>query len=216
MTLEPFVYFFHFHKRDIDSTMNNFRFFGNPNNEQLVQQLRRQNFLLQNELRAMREKHSEEKRALTRKITDLESKLKLQEPLVDVGIKIRRRFVEKAKPFRGFGPADDSFVQAGNAAAHRGDICADSSLFSLGLMKPTGPGLTSDRNSSEVEDVYTALCKDLYAIKGGSNLGEFSCLSLRQREFFDLRATIASCSTIKCTESDSDNEHLRRFNQFGS
>jgi hypothetical protein len=72
----------------------------------------------------------------------LSQKLSQQEPLLKVGVHIRRRFLEIAKVKRGFGNAAESIIEAGNAAAHRGDIFADAALFKLGILRSVDPVFT--------------------------------------------------------------------------
>jgi hypothetical protein len=142
-------------------------------------------------------------------LEELNEKLHLQEPLLKVGVNIRRRFLEKAKVKRGFGCVVESIVEAGNAAAHRGDLKADASLFRLGyLPNPSVEILTSS------DAVYLDLCQELYRVKFPA-AGQRAPLSYSEKglEIHNLAATIGSCSSCDLTTAAAsmDNPLLQRF-----
>jgi hypothetical protein len=81
----------------------------------------------------------------------LRQKLRLQEPLVSVGVCIRRRFLEKARQERWESLELESMTSPGNNAAHAGDLAADVALFELGYMKGFDPFPNTDSGSETKE-----------------------------------------------------------------
>ncbi|CZR69606.1 uncharacterized protein PAC_19506 [Phialocephala subalpina] len=94
------------------------------------------------ELKTLRFELEKEKAAswtATADIFDLEEIIKFQEPLVKVGVAVRRRFIERAKIFWSHNDAsadksDQSVIAAGNEAAHGGNVLADGAMFELKLL----------------------------------------------------------------------------------
>jgi len=89
------------------------------------------------DLREMKEKH--------------ELELRKQKPLLLVGVAIRKRFLEQARPLlppyvspmedesscensRVWGDGDKAIINLGNAAAHSGNLDADAALFTCGFV----------------------------------------------------------------------------------
>jgi len=78
--------------------------------------------------------------ALDRVSEDLKEELALREPLAEIGVAIRKRFLEYCKRARQDGnfisvdgKIDLARIQAGSEAAHRGNIAADAALFQLSV-----------------------------------------------------------------------------------
>ncbi|EPE35420.1 hypothetical protein GLAREA_11119 [Glarea lozoyensis ATCC 20868] len=61
---------------------------------------------------------------------------KKREPLVRVGIAVRKRFWAQIRGNFGFGWVDQDLIIAGNVAAHQPNILADDALFSIERMEP--------------------------------------------------------------------------------
>jgi hypothetical protein len=142
-------------------------------------------------------------------LEELNEKLHLQEPLLKVGVNIRRRFLEKAKVKRGFGCAVESIVEAGNAAAHRGDLKADASLFILGYLRNISVEIPTSANA-----VYLNLCQELYRVNFPA-AGQRAHLSYSEKglEIHNLMAKVGSCSSWDLTTAAAsmDNLLLQRF-----
>jgi hypothetical protein len=80
----------------------------------------------------------------TTKISSLEETLKIQKPLFDVGVKVRRGFLQSVKRVWANGqyitthpPLDVNLIWDKNEAVHRGNYTADKSLFDLKILKTT-------------------------------------------------------------------------------
>lgn len=110
----------------LKKTKNNVEFFPNR-----VRKLHNENLSLNSKNASL----TEENNRVKAELQELKEKIRLQDPLVNVGVKIRRRFFEQAKELHGGGPPLWKIVEAGNEAAHRGDFLADSAMFQLGHMK---------------------------------------------------------------------------------
>jgi hypothetical protein len=145
----------------------------------------------------------------------LKERLELQEPLFQVRIAIRRRFFEQAKELRGRGTALKKVIEAGNAAAHRGDIIADSVIFALGYMDIGEPVSSLGANDNTFEQMYKPLFDELYSVKAGVGVrvgAGGSGISVKEVELFNLTATIASnCSAFVVSEQGYDLD-ANRFN----
>lgn len=91
-------------------------------------------------------------RAATANLLELEERIRLQEPLVKVGVAVRRRFIEQAKIFwsqnnPSSDEPDQSAIAAGNQAAHGGNVLADAAMFELEL-------LDVDQHQSHFQRLY--------------------------------------------------------------
>jgi hypothetical protein len=143
-------------------------------------------------------------------LEELNQKLHLQEPLLKVGVNIRRRFLEKAKVKRGFGNEVESIVVAGNAAAHRGDIKADASLFRLGYL----PSNSIETPTPTVAG-YLDLCQELYCMRI-LDAGHWTPLSYGKKilEIRNLTATVSSYSSDFRPAAGMDKPLLQRFSSL--
>ncbi|CZR54805.1 uncharacterized protein PAC_04689 [Phialocephala subalpina] len=128
-------------------------------------------------------KFEEERKQLTEKMTQLKSenselkeRVKLQEPLVECAVLIRRRLFERAKCQRGHGDAIEFIIEAGNHAAHRGDFFADIAMFKLGYMKSSEAAASQDEGTTEFERTYMKVFHDLY---GSSLDGRWRTILIR-------------------------------------
>ncbi|PMD24346.1 hypothetical protein NA56DRAFT_700833 [Hyaloscypha hepaticicola] len=171
--------------------------------------LKQQIATLEEELARSKQENMDQKEELQK----LNQKLHLQEPLLNVGVKICRRFLEKAKMKRGLGNAVESIVEAGNAAAHRGNIFADSALFTLGILRSTD-SISPGGGSTEIEDNYRSLGRDLYGVNIIHSLP--SSFSTKAAEIYNLSATITSCSTMKPGGYSGTDVRHRRFNELAA
>jgi hypothetical protein len=169
--------------------------------------LKQQIATLEEEFARLKQENMDQKGELQK----LNQKLQLQEPLLKVGVNIRRRFLEKAKMKRGFGNPVESIVEAGNTAAHRGNIFADSALFALGVLRSTD-SVSRAGGSTEIEDNYRSLGRDLY----GVDVMLSSSNSTKKAEIFNLSATITSCSTMKPGEYNTTDVRHRRFHELAA
>lgn len=77
---------------------------------------------------------------LMERIEVLEEQVKLQSPLFNVGVSVRRRHFERVKQDAISAgniviqnASNEDVIRAGNQAAHWGNVAADSSLFELGF-----------------------------------------------------------------------------------
>jgi hypothetical protein len=149
--------------------------------------LKKQIATLEEELARLKQENVDQKGELKK----LNQKLHLQEPLLKVGVDIRRRFLEKAKVKQGFGRAVASIVEAGNAAAHRGDLKADASLFTLGYLPNNSIKIPTSATA-----VYLDLCQELYGMKFPAT-GQWGDLSNSEKvlEIHNLTATVSSYSS---------------------
>jgi hypothetical protein len=155
---------------------------------------------------------------------ELKERLELQEPLVQVGVAIRCRFFEQAREIRGHGQAFVSIIEAGNAAAHRGDYIADSAMFEMGYMRMKKKILNPQGCVVPLEETYATLYKELYSTGITMRSAEWlNPISLRLPiqdpnnprkgvELYNLNVNIASC----CPEFGTalfnhDLEDLNRF-----
>jgi hypothetical protein len=167
--------------------------------------LKQQIATLEEELARSKQENMDQKEELQK----LNQKLHLQEPLLNVGVNIRRRFLEKAKMKRGLGNAVESIVAAGNAAAHRGDLKADASLFTLGYLPDNA---VEDPPSAGA--AYLDLYRELYAFKFiAAGKRDHPSYVGKVLEIHNLTATISSCSSWdpRTAVASMDNLLLQRF-----
>jgi hypothetical protein len=110
------------------------------------------------DLREMKEKHQLE--------------LRKQKPLLLVGVAIRKRFLEQARPLlppyvspmedessRVWGDGDKAIINLGNAAAHSGNLDADAALFTCGFVDE------EKYVGHNIELVYGELFEAIYQLK---------------------------------------------------
>lgn len=135
---------------------------------------------------------------LERELKDVKEKRQLEKPLVEIGVAIRLRFWEQAMSLRNVCTADESIIEAGNRAAHRGAILADTSLFHLEYM-PLSSFVTafeSDKGHSEesltefFHTLYLIPLRDACFAHSEPSYGMFPKLV----EFLNLCASMKSCS----------------------
>ena len=137
-----------------------------------------------------------------------EEALKTREPLVQVGIAIRRRFLESVKrEKRGSSGSssstggDEVLVERGNRAAHCGNIAADSAMFALGI-------LTTIENIERFRDFYRVRPK-IYSGK---------CWPTRVEEIHNMRGTVESCrprvQNSSLSQDLRDRFHTHEFKAF--
>ena len=154
-------------------------------------QLSQNNLTLREKATPMRRRIS----GLEKEMEELKDKMRIQDPLVKVGVAIRLRFWEQAREIRGLGTANTGIVEAGNSAAHRGDICADAALFCLGHMAPSLLGRSSGAGTAPTEEDMKVFFHMLYTIPFQHVAVVPSAYSPKEREFLNLSATMASCSS---------------------
>ncbi|KAL3419383.1 hypothetical protein PVAG01_09605 [Phlyctema vagabunda] len=137
------------------------------------------------------------------KLKALEKQLKLQEPLLDVGRRVRCKFLENSK--RVFangvmvairGQVDLQVIRAGGEAAYQGDVQADAALFSLGFLDPS-------KDKRLFEDLYA--CPVLIPPSRALDYP-------RLTEMFNMRATMGYCSSF--TEYTLSQEDDAQFQQL--
>jgi len=153
---------------------------------------------------------------LEQELQDLKEKMAIQEPLIKVGVAIRLRFWEQAKETRGLGMADRTIIEAGNHAAHRGDLFADAALFDLGYIATSlssSYSLGSDLSVTRSSGTTTAPNQDsniedkkwfyatLYAVPLAPAKDTLLNFSAKGLEILNLSATMTSCSPSYCTNS---------------
>ena len=129
---------------------------------------------------------------LEQEVKRLKKKMLQQEPLFKVGVAIRLQFWEQAKEALHFGKGNNSIIEAGNAAAHRGDVLADRELLFGGYMSAPPPAGTSNTEAPIIEESTKKLYKLLYITS--PELGEaiISAPGLKWIEILNLAATLAS------------------------
>jgi hypothetical protein len=108
---------------------------------------------------------------------------KLREPLVQVGVATRRRFLEMSKRWERIvdgvvlrGNPDEALIRVGNKAAHCGNALADLSLFNLGHVK--------DEEKTEVWEIFEAF----YSLR--SDVAHNLSLHTKWNEISNMRATL--------------------------
>jgi hypothetical protein len=122
----------------------------------------------------------------------LQARAKWDEPLVKVGIAIRRRFWEQVKELRNSGVVDKSIVDSGNNAACRGDVLADTSMIFLGHLISAPPGEASVHGNSPSQVVLEEQLFTLYNNCYRPELQQEWSLCSRELEIFNMTATITS------------------------
>jgi len=110
--------------------------------------------------------------------------LRTREPLFKVGVATRRRFLEHCKRARHngqwvglFGEVDMAIIEAGNEAAHRGDIAADAAMFTLKVI-----------NNQDYKEPFQKIYHTKYAAGYGGAL-----LSQKATRILNWRGTLAGC-----------------------
>jgi hypothetical protein len=101
-------------------------------------QLRRDVEELRRENAEMKETIEQNKKIIKKhetKIDELNDKVLLQLPLVNIGAAIRRRWVEQVKDMLGIGELWKAIVVKGNEAAYHADEFADATMWRLGYIK---------------------------------------------------------------------------------
>jgi hypothetical protein len=84
-------------------------------------------------------------------LVDLQEQLLLQKPILDVGVAIRRRYLEQAKQnfvdgqyVDARGTVNQQLIEAGHAAPHQASCREDSAIWKLGILgKEKDPVLAS-------------------------------------------------------------------------
>jgi hypothetical protein len=95
-----------------------------------------------------------------------------------------------------------------------GNIFADSGLFALGILRSTDSVLPPARGSTEIEDNYRSLGRDLYGEDIKNSLS--SSISTKTAEIFNLSATVTSCSTMKPGEYNRTDVRHRHFHELAA
>jgi len=120
----------------------------------------------------------------------LKKHIKLQEPLVKIGVSIRQRFLDKALEVHRIGQALEIVVQSGNRSAHRGEFLADQSMFRLGYMTaPDSSGTDKKVANLCFENERKKLFKELYSYDWTFN----KLFTPKMLELVNNAATIRSC-----------------------
>lgn len=125
-----------------------------------------------------------------------------EQPLIQIGVAIRRRFWEYTKERRGWGWVDESIVEAGNNAAHQGDIVADTSMLHLGYMTAASLETTSVRCNDTTKRIVRDQFDFLYGTHYELVKGQWGPFRDREREICNVSATVASCCPSYSTASD--------------
>jgi hypothetical protein len=109
-----------------------------------------------------------------------------EEPLVNIGVAIRKRFWENAKERRDMGIVNEITIETGNKAAHQGNIVADTAMILLGRMMDIS---SSIRTAKEVIEQF----ETLYGVRYELVKGRWGSFRTREQEILNLSATVASC-----------------------
>lgn len=141
---------------------------------------------------------------LRKKNSQLGQEIRSQEPLFQNGVKNRRRFLEMAKKSWGVTPVLESVIEAGNAAAHRGDVAADSALLSLGLIRAEALEVPIGGETADIEKGY----KELYSLPLRED--RLRSLTVKRVDFLNLSTTMASCSKVEAEFWINSNDLLFR------
>jgi len=133
-----------------------------------------------------------------------EINLKYREPLLQVGIATRRRFLESTKRYR-INPGDyigvhgaravPRLIEQGNDAAHRGNFLADTALFELGLLKLKA-------SEDHFQKIYGVAPKNY----------DRKFLIPKVTEIVNMRGTMASCYSWTFYTVDGSDD--RRFEEL--
>lgn len=163
----------------------------------------------------------------------LNERVRKQEPLVAVGMKIRMRNLEKAREERYDLREDEGIITAGNRAAHEGDLAADASMFELGFMDekiaiPMSESerfpLTIDEQGNALEMVgkmeesfrerYADLFYDLYGIEV-EKWDMWIPWGRKESDLWNMCATMgSSCGGFFAGEEKSGTKDFDRFNSL--
>jgi hypothetical protein len=170
--------------------------------------LKEENSLLKEEFRRLKDHaHSKEEYGrlkgnnarMNEENARLQRQLRLQAPLVNIGVLIRRRLLEKARTARYESWELDEIIKPGNEAAHAGDLAADAALFQLGYMKdldllPLSPPSRPWSLSPRIDEHGKAVLEDPDVEKGKR---EGQCLGEKYRELYSemygLRLRVGRC-----------------------
>jgi hypothetical protein len=138
--------------------------------------------------------------------------LKMREPLVQIGVKIRRRFLEHGKQqfINGTymdvgGIEDQEIIEAGNRAAHHANIAADTSLYRLGFL---------DVESRKDQQLYASIYWNKYwnILPLDSRSMEWAMDSKKRAEMVDMNYTwdfLAGCKNRNVEELGGFEEFKR-------
>jgi len=137
---------------------------------------------------------------------------------LEIGIRIRRRFLENAKKLHGIGAPAESIIEASNAAAHRGYMVADYYLISLKTMNSMALDSVFDNHSSVTKVKYQELFGNIYGypFEGLYGFLPFDLIDQKGIEIHNLTATIISHLKYRSTQtaSSSGNKSLDRFDRL--
>jgi hypothetical protein len=125
--------------------------------------------------------------------------MRYQAPILKVGASIRLRFLEKAKDNCIRGTAIQPIVEAGNAAAHRGDMNADGAVFVLGYLSNDEHGASTTTTQGSLADStgYLDLYQSLYAYNQSPTEWQQSPpYTSKLLGIHNLTATMSSCSSF--------------------
>ncbi|KAF8852490.1 hypothetical protein BDZ45DRAFT_749586 [Acephala macrosclerotiorum] len=140
---------------------------------------------------------------------ELQTKIKLQEPLVKCGVAVCRRFLEQVKEQRGHGEAIESIIEAGNRAAHGGDFLSDLALFKLGYMKILDSTAAPEQPETGLELTNGSVFRDLY--HPNDQWKECKTYPYQQEiEFYNICGTLSSSAPYNL-QSMYSNPHFTRF-----
>jgi len=132
----------------------------------------------------------------------LKKKIKLQEPLVKVGVLVRRGFLQEISNIivrQGFSREvakvpNTSMVLAGYYAAHQGNVRADECMFELGYLKNQELIPSPGEPETEFEATFRSLFEIMYELPlGGAQQGlEALPFSRNVLEAAEMRVTMNS------------------------
>ncbi|KAI6715993.1 hypothetical protein JHW43_001490 [Diplocarpon mali] len=148
-------------------------------------------------------------KALTANVEELEDMIQLQEPLVHVGVAIRRRWYEVVREKRG-EQATPKIVGAGELVAFKGNVRADVAMFKLGYMKsadPTPASIILKGSPFEIKYKHEYF-NNLYAYAYNSlsihSKNSFRNFSKKMLEICDMSATLAAHYRYSATKESGD------------
>ncbi|KAE9370747.1 hypothetical protein N431DRAFT_343313 [Stipitochalara longipes BDJ] len=162
--------------------------------------------------------------------TELKKTIRLQKPLVKVGVCIRKRFLEKTRSAKYHTRELAGVVSDGNRAAHECCVAADAALFELGYMnavqKPVQRRCESFRigedgkvmfkgmdKEERLEIRYRELFYELYGREAEDSRSH--PWGKRERRVWDMIGTMLSCSEgFVLGEMESGDEWFDRFNEL--
>ncbi|KAK2630236.1 hypothetical protein QTJ16_001056 [Diplocarpon rosae] len=158
-------------------------------------------------------------KTLAADVEDLKDMIQLQEPLVHIGVAIRRRWYEIVREKR-HERAVPEIVGAGELAAYKGNLRADMAMFKLGYMKSADPTPASILlEGSPFEAKYkNEYFNNLYAyafnhlvLPSKHGVRNFSRKML---EICDMSATLAAYYQYSATKESAD-AGLEKFRRLG-